>query len=105
MATILEQKSKEVKVLDETTRELLASIEHKDKRSRQWQMFAFSALLLVGVIGIYKQNQIAGQSKKHIDCIIKDLATPPPKNASPNAKKYIDIRSTLSSDCSIKFTQ
>lgn len=51
------------------------------------------------------QNQIAIQSKQHIDCIIKDLSTPPPPGASPNAKKYIDIRSTLSSDCNIKFTQ
>lgn len=91
--------------LDEASQTLRASAKRKWNKALISFIVAFFILLFVGVIGIYYQNQVAGQSKRHIDCIIKDLATPPPKGASPNAKKYIDIRSTLTSDCNIKFTQ
>lgn len=63
-------------------------------------------IILIGLaIGVFYQNYYALQNKKHIDCIIKDLSTPPPPGTSPNAKKYIDIRSTLTADCNIRFTQ
>lgn len=74
--TLLEKKSKEVLVLDSTTRELLRSIEHKDSRRRFWATVAFLCLITVGIIGIYRQNQLADQNKQHIDCIVKLLATP-----------------------------
>lgn len=66
---------------------------------------AFFILIIIGIVGLAYQNHYALQNKNHIDCIIKDLATPPPSGSSPNAKKYIDIRSTLTADCNIKFTQ
>lgn len=45
------------------------------------------------------QNVIAAQNKQHIDCIIKDLATPQQPGTN---HKFI---SDLSSQCNIKFTQ
>lgn len=69
--TILEKKGEQIKVLDETTRELLASMERKDVRRRYWASLAFAALLMVGILGIYRQNQIANNNKQHIDCIVK----------------------------------
>lgn len=88
--------------LDAETRHILSAIKSKNNKALAWFIISWSILLAVGVSGIYRQNQIAIQNKKHIDCIIKDLATPPPKGASPNAKKYIE---NLSTDCNIKFTQ
>lgn len=100
--TLLEQKSKEVKVLDETTRELLASIEHKDRRRRQWGTLAFCALLTATGIGIWATYDQGVIGRQHTDCIIKDLTTPIP----PDAKsKYIDIHSRLTADCKIKFVK
>lgn len=96
--TILEKKSKEVKVLDETTQALLVSIEQKDRKRRFWYTIAFLMLLTVGIAGVYYQNYLAAQNKEHIDCIIKDLSTPLPQNSR---SKYIDV---LSNECHIKFT-
>lgn len=97
--TILEQKSKEVKVLDETTRELLASMETKDRKRRFWATIAFGIIIVGLGMGIYYQSYLAAQNKQHIDCIIKDLSTPLPAGSR---SKYIE---NLSSDCHIKFTQ
>lgn len=96
--TILEKKSKEVQVLDETTQALLTSIENKDRKRRFWYTIAFFMLLTVGIVGVYYQNYLASQNKQHIDCIIKDLSTPLPQGSR---SKYIQI---LSSECHIKFT-
>lgn len=74
--TVLEQKAKQVKVLDQVTQDLLASFEAKDRKRRNWTTMAFCALLLAISIGIYYQFDLAAQNKRHIDCIVKLLATP-----------------------------
>lgn len=91
--------------LDEASQTLRISAKRKWNKAIISCVIAFFILFSTGVIGLMYQNHYALQSKRHIDCIIKDLATPPPPGSSPNARKYIDIRSTLSSDCNIKFTQ
>lgn len=91
--------------LDEATQQLRASAKKKYNLSAISAALAFFVLIVLGLVGLAYQNHYALQNKNHIDCIIKDLATPPPPGTSPTARKYIDIRSTLSSDCDIKFTQ
>lgn len=95
--TILEKKSKEVKVLDETTKELLASIEHKDSRRRFWSTVAFVALLVAILLSILYQFRLATQSKNHIDCIVKLFSTPIPKDSRT---KFISDAYTT---CNIRF--
>lgn len=91
--------------LDEASQTLRASAKKKWNRAVISAVLAFFILGSIGVVGLYYQNHYALESKNHIDCIIKDLSTPPPPGTSPNARKYIDVRSTLSADCNIKFTQ
>lgn len=100
--TVLEQKSKEVIALSDSNQALLDAIEHNNRRRRFWANVASVAILFAISLGIFYQFSLAAQNKKHIDCIIKDLATPPPPGTSPNAKKYI---SDLATECNIKFTQ
>lgn len=95
--TILEKKSKEIKVLDEATRELLAGIEYKDRRRRFWSTVAFVALLVAILLSILYQFRIATQSKNHIDCIVKLFSTPTPKDSRT---KFISDAYTT---CNIKF--
>lgn len=89
--------------LDEASQILRASAKKKWNKAIISASLAFFTLLVIGIIGLAYQNHYALQNKNHIDCIIKDLATPLPADA-PNARKYIDIRSTLTADCNIKFT-
>lgn len=62
-----------------------------------------TAFLVLGSLvlisySINQANRLSVQNKQHIDCIIKDLATP----QKPGTQhKYI---SELSSQCNIKFT-
>lgn len=94
--SILEKKSQEVQVLDETTRELLASIERKDKRRRFWGTMAFLILFLTGITSVYYTIALSRQNKEHIDCIVKLLATP---------QKPGTTHKFISGDtCNIKFT-
>lgn len=91
--------------LTEATSDLMSKIEHANSKARTVGMITIALILLLvalGVIGIYKQNQLAAQAKDHIDCIIKDLSTPIPANAK---SKYIDYQTRLSADCHIKFVQ
>lgn len=91
--------------LDEASQILRASAKKKWNMAVVSASCGFAILLIIGLIGLAYQNHYALESKHHIDCIIKDLSTPPPAGTSPNARKYIDIRSTLTADCNIKFTQ
>lgn len=99
--TILERKSKEVKVLDETTQALLASMEKNDRKHRFWQNIALISLLFLAVLGLGYQDYLAQQSKHHIDCIIKLSETPIPADAK---SRYIAIN-TINDTCQIKFTR
>lgn len=105
MERTIKEASDKAHNLDEASQQLRASAKKKWNKAVVLASLAFFILLLVGIVGLAYQNHYALQSKNHIDCIIKDLATPPPPDASPTARKYIDIRSTLSADCKIKFTQ
>lgn len=100
--TILEKKSKEIRVLSEANREILEAIEHSNSRRRFWANLGYCALLLAVLLGIFYQFQLAAKNTHHIDCIIKDLSTPPPKGTPPDARKYI---SNLETDCNINFTK
>lgn len=90
--------------LDEASRTLRTSAKKKWNLAVVSASAAFFVLLIIGIVGLAYQNHYALQNKNHIDCIIKDLATPPPPGVPPTARKYIDIRSTLTADCNIKFT-
>lgn len=93
------QASEQVKVLDEETQALLSSVKRNNTKAISWFIACWTILFLLAVGGIWKQNLIAAQNKQHIDCIIKDLATP----QKPGTQhKYIE---NLSTDCKIKFTQ
>lgn len=94
----LDQKREEIQHLDIATQAVINRIDKNDRRLRTWGFFTLLLLLAVGVIGIYRQNSIAIANKKHIDCIIKDLATP---QRPGTTHKYI---ANLQTDCNIKFT-
>lgn len=100
-STKLDQKREEIKHLDEATQTIILRIDKNDRRLRFSAYIFMSILLIVGIIGIFYQNHLATQNKNHIDCIIKDLATP----QKPGTQhKYIDSLNGLEA-CNIKFTQ
>ncbi len=86
-------------VINETIQRTLHLQEQKDRRFRFWGYFSLTIVLIVGVLGIYQQNNIASQNKQHLDCIVKLFATPTPPFART---KFIQNAST---QCNIKFTQ
>lgn len=96
--TKLVKKQEEIQHLDEATQTIIRRIDTNDRRLRLWAFFTLALLLTVGVVGIYKQNTIATANKKHIDCIIKDLATP--QKPGTNHKYIVNLQT----DCNIKFT-
>lgn len=90
--------SREVHALDKATQELIESIRIKDARFRKWFLITWTILLLVGIFGIYKQNQLAAQNQKHIDCVVKLFTVPLPKDARSRA--IVNPSTT----CDIKFS-
>lgn len=97
--TRLLQASEQVERLDKTTQEIISTIESKDRRFRFWGYLSLTLLLIVGVVGIYKQNEIATKNQQHIDCIVKLFTTPLPANERSRTIQ------NPSSTCDIKFTQ
>lgn len=91
--------SRKAHVLDAETQAVLASVKHKNGLAIGAFIVCWSALLLVGIIGIYRQNQIAQTNKEHIDCIVKLLATPIP------ADKQHKIITDATNSCGILFTE
>lgn len=90
--------SQEPLVLD--TAALMASISKNNRKSRIWAAIAtviLTGTLVIGVLGIYQQNNIATKNKQHIDCIVKLLATPQKPGTT---HKFI---SDASEQCNIKF--
>lgn len=58
---------------------LMRSIASKNHKFRIWAAISMLLLIItiiIGVVGIFQQNSIATNNKKHIDCIVKLLATP-----------------------------
>lgn len=79
---------------------LMTSIAKNNRKSRIWAGIAtiiLTGTLVVGVIGIYEQNNIATNNKQHIDCIVKLLATPQKPGTT---HKFI---TDASQTCNIKF--
>lgn len=94
----VQKASVQVHVLDEETQALLNSVRSNNSKAVGWFVACWTILLILGVAGIVYQNHIAVQNKQHIDCIIKDLATPQKPGTT---HKYIE---NLSTDCNIRFT-
>lgn len=72
-------------VLDAETQKVINSIKSKNTKSIIAFVICWSVLLIVGILGIYRQNQIANQNKQHIDCIIKLFITP----SAPGQTRHI----------------
>lgn len=83
--------------LDRETQDVLSHVRRSNSKALRWFTFCWTILILVGIFGIYKQNQIANQNKSHIDCIVKLLATPQKPGTT---HKFI---SNPSQTCNIQF--
>lgn len=71
MTPALSKASTKAHVLDEATQTLIKEQQRKDQRFRTWCYTSLFIILVLGVAGVYRQNQIATQNKNHIDCIVK----------------------------------
>lgn len=91
--------SEKAHTLDKETQAVLTSVRSKNNRAILWFIVSWTILFVLAVGGLFYQNHIAAQNKQHIDCIIKDLATPLPQGSR---SKYIE---NLSTDCNIRFTK
>ena len=91
--------STKASVLDEETQALLHSVRNRNTMAIRWFVISWTILFGLAVFGIYYQNKLAAENKQHIDCIIKDLATPQKPGTTT---KYI---TDLSTECNIQFTQ
>ncbi|CAB4152085.1 hypothetical protein UFOVP585_51 [uncultured Caudovirales phage] len=94
----MEKADEKARVLDQHTRDLLDSAKKMNRRATTAFVICWSVLLIVGIVGIYRQNTIAGQNKAHIDCIVKLLATPIPEGSD---RKVIE---DLDGQCNVRFT-
>lgn len=72
----VDEKSRELEILDKETQSILKEMRRKDRRARTMSIALFLVLFVIGVTGIFYQNKLASENKDHIDCIIKLLATP-----------------------------
>lgn len=93
----IEKASDKANYLDQETRALLGHIKKTNNKAIMWFILSWSVLLIIGVAGIYRQNQIAVENKQHIDCIVKLFTTPLP----PNARSRSITNPTTT--CNIKF--
>lgn len=98
MKTNLIKKQEEIAHLDAATQAIIQRLNKNDRRLQFWAFLSLSLLLVVGLFGIFKQNQIANANKGHIDCIVKLLATPLPEGAKGR------VLSNPSTTCNIRFT-
>lgn len=90
----IQKKQEEIKHLDAATQAIIKRLNKNDQRLRLSALVAIGLLLAVGVLGIYRQNQIANANKNHIDCIVKLLSTP---SATGQTRRIINLES-----CQIK---
>lgn len=70
-----------------------------NKHVKHWRDILMILTALLVSVSLVLIAYTAAQSKQHIDCIVKDLATPLPENAKSRV-----IVNPLTS-CGIKFTQ
>lgn len=96
----IRKNNEDIAHLDAATQEIILRLNSSDKKLKVAAFCLIVVLLATGVIGVLYQNHYALQNKNHIDCIIKDLATPQPAGT---AHKYIDYQTSLTSNCKIKF--
>lgn len=80
--------------LDEASQTLRASAKKKWNRAMVLGGGAFLILFVLAVSGLFYQNYISIQSKNHIDCIVKLLATP---SKSGQTRRIVNL-----STCQIK---
>lgn len=85
--------------IDSETQAVLDNVKKKNTRAVTWFIVSWTLLFVLGVAGIYRQNQIATANKKHIDCIVKLFTTPLPTNA------HSRTLSNPSTTCNITFTR
>lgn len=85
--------------IDAETRKVLSAVKKKNAQAIKWFIVSWTILLVIGVFGIYKQNQIATANKSHIDCIVKLFTTP----LAPGAKSRVIINPET--NCDIKETK
>jgi hypothetical protein len=99
MTPALNKAATKAHILDDTIQEILVRQDLKDKRFRLWAGILLTLVLSLGIIGIYRQNQIATKNQQHIDCIVKLFTTSLPTTA------HARIITNPSTTCDIKFTQ
>lgn len=93
----VQQAADKAHTIDSATRELLTSVKKKNNKAVLWFVVCWSILLIVGVVGIYTQAEIAQKNQKHIDCIVKLFTTPLPSTAKSRTI------SNPSTTCNINF--
>lgn len=93
----VDKASEHATTLNDETQALLHSVRSKNSKALKWFIICWTILFLLAVGGIWKQNQIANQSKNHIDCIVKLFTTPLPQGSRT---KFI---SNAYTSCNIKF--
>lgn len=87
------------RVINEETQSVLSKVQKKNNKAVGWFVISWTVLLIIGLSGIYRQNQIATENKRHIDCVVKLFTKPLPPGA--RARIITDPNTT----CNINFTQ
>lgn len=95
----VDKASEHATTLNDETQALLHSVRSKNNKALKWFIVCWTILFLLAVGGIWKQNQIANQSKNHLDCIVKLFTTPIPKD---QRSRTISNPNTT---CNIQFQQ
>lgn len=83
--TEIQEKSKQLEVLDKSTQDLIHKISLTNQRVAKVGFSCLVLLFVIGIFGIYQQNQLASANKNHIDCIVKLFTTP----VKPGQARYI----------------
>lgn len=92
------QASKQANVLNEETRKVLDNAKKKNTKALVVGMIFYTILLLTILGGYVYQDILANQNKKHIDCIVKLLASPLPPGSRAR------VLTNPSTTCNIKFS-
>lgn len=93
----VDKASEHATALNDETQALLHSVRSKNSKALIWFIVCWTILFALAVFGIFKQTQIASESKDHIDCIVKLFSTPTPQGSRT---KFISDAYTT---CNIKF--
>lgn len=85
--------------LEAEAQERIKGNNYWDNKFRRFATLSLTLILLTVIGGIVYEGYLAFQSKAHIDCIVKLLATPPPPGT------HVRILTNPSTTCNIRFTQ